>query len=185
MYNNFDKNKNNIFHIIIFINSMNLLTFFTANLLKKHICLSSQYTVGDNSIIITDENDLSSTDILKDMEQRSIYKVIIKVNTISKYTSYEFNRMIHEIVFDSTSITEITSGVFYQCVFLEKVTLSPYITKIGGGAFAYSSINSINLENVIDMDNQAFLGCSKLTSINIRNAKTVYFQNSGLESVVL
>lgn len=75
---------------------------------------------------------------------------------------------LNEVVFDSNSIRLIDWGAFYNCVSLSNISLPNTVRKIGTIAFANCrSMNAIKIPDQCHVQDQAFLNCSSVRSIEV------------------
>ena len=66
------------------------------------------------------------------------------------------------------TLQKIPSGAFQSCVTVKKVVFGKNITSIGNGAFAYSNIENVQMnDNVTSLDEYAFYYCTKLANVDL------------------
>lgn len=66
------------------------------------------------------------------------------------------------------TLQKIPSGAFQSCVTVKKVVFGKNITSIGNGAFAYSNIENVQMnDNVTALDEYAFYYCTKLANVDL------------------
>ena len=123
-------------------------------------------TSVDNIIICESENediDFSKADWLKGEVEPVVFNTSDIVGDKATITSYEIPE----------GVTEIGNNTFSGCTKLESVTLPSTLTKIGSGAFSYTSLKSVVIPaSVTEIGDHAFSGCSSLTSIDIPEGVT-------------
>lgn len=71
------------------------------------------------------------------------------------------------------TIKEIPKGAFMSNKTVKKVVFGKNITSIGNGAFAYSNIENVQMnDNVTALDEYAFYYCTKLANVNLSKSLT-------------
>ena len=71
------------------------------------------------------------------------------------------------------TLQKIPSGAFQSCVTVKKVIFGKNITSIGNGAFAYSNIENVQMnDNVTALDEYAFYYCTKLANVDLSKSLT-------------
>lgn len=71
------------------------------------------------------------------------------------------------------TLQKIPSGAFQSCVTVKKVVFGKNITSIGNGAFAYSNIENVQMnDNVTALDEYAFYYCTKLANVDLSKSLT-------------
>lgn len=71
------------------------------------------------------------------------------------------------------TLQKIPSGAFQSCVTVKKVVFGKNITSIGNGAFAYSNIENVQMnDNVTSLDEYAFYYCTKLANVDLSKSLT-------------
>ena len=71
------------------------------------------------------------------------------------------------------TLQKIPSGAFQSCVTVKKVVFGKNITSIGNGAFAYSNIENVQMnDNVTVLDEYAFYYCTKLANVDLSQSLT-------------
>ena len=71
------------------------------------------------------------------------------------------------------TLQKIPSGAFQSCVTVKKVVFGKNITSIGNGAFAYSNIENVQMnDNVTVLDEYAFYYCTKLANVDLSKSLT-------------
>lgn len=71
------------------------------------------------------------------------------------------------------TIKEIPEGAFMSNKTVKKVVFGKNITSIGNGAFAYSNIENVQMnDNVTALDEYAFYYCTKLANVNLSKSLT-------------
>lgn len=71
------------------------------------------------------------------------------------------------------TLQKIPSGAFQSCVTVKKVIFGKNITSIGNGAFAYSNIENVQMnDNVTVLDEYAFYYCTKLANVDLSKSLT-------------
>ena len=71
------------------------------------------------------------------------------------------------------TLQKIPSGAFQSCVTVKKVVFGKNITSIGSGAFAYSNIENVQMnDNVTALDKYAFYYCTKLANVDLSKSLT-------------
>lgn len=76
------------------------------------------------------------------------------------------------------SVQAIGARAFQNCIDLKTVSIPSTVTYIGGSAFAYSGLVSINIPNSVKyIMSDAFSGCKCLTSISLPNSISSIDQN--------
>lgn len=76
------------------------------------------------------------------------------------------NRRIKEVVLPAT-VKAISSGMFRDAIYLEKVENTEQIETIGSGGFRYTRIEEIRFPNLVSLGGVAFYNCSCLRKIDI------------------
>ena len=101
-------------------------------------------------------------------------------------------KMSSEVFFSCTSLqkveftgestlTELPMYSFYNCTSLTDVVLPSLITTIGAYAFYHTSITSIDISaNVVSIGDGAFTYCTSLESINIEEGNVNYCSENGV-----
>lgn len=71
------------------------------------------------------------------------------------------------------TLKEIPAGSFKSCKGIKKVVFGKNITSIGNGAFAYSNIENVQMnDNVTVLDEYAFYYCTKLANVDLSKSLT-------------
>ena len=71
------------------------------------------------------------------------------------------------------TLQKIPSGAFQSCATVKKVVFGKNITSIGNGAFAYSNIENVQMnDNVTSLDEYAFYYCTKLANVDLSKSLT-------------
>ena len=71
------------------------------------------------------------------------------------------------------TLKEIPAGSFKSCKGIKKLIFGKNITSIGNGAFAYSNIENVQMnDNVTALDEYAFYYCTKLANVNLSKSLT-------------
>lgn len=71
------------------------------------------------------------------------------------------------------TLKEIPAGSFKACKGIKKLVFGKNITSIGNGAFAYSNIEDVQMnDNVTSLDEYAFYYCTKLTNVDLSEGLT-------------
>ena len=71
------------------------------------------------------------------------------------------------------TLQKIPSGAFQSCVTVKKVIFGKNITSIGNGAFAYSNIENVQMnDSVTALDEYAFYYCTKLANVDLSKSLT-------------
>lgn len=71
------------------------------------------------------------------------------------------------------TLKEIPAGSFKSCKGIKKLIFGKNITSIGNGAFAYSNIENVQMnDNVISLDEYAFYYCTKLANVDLSKSLT-------------
>lgn len=71
------------------------------------------------------------------------------------------------------TLQKIPSGAFQLCVTVKKVIFGKNITSIGNGAFAYSNIENVQMnDSVTALDEYAFYYCTKLANVDLSKSLT-------------
>lgn len=71
------------------------------------------------------------------------------------------------------TLKEIPAGSFKACKGIKKLVFGKNITSIGNGAFAYSNIENVQMnDNVTALDEYAFYYCTKLANVNLSKSLT-------------
>ena len=71
------------------------------------------------------------------------------------------------------TLKEIPAGSFKACKGIKKLVFGKNITSIGNGAFAYSNIENVQMnDNVTVLDEYAFYYCTKLANVNLSKSLT-------------
>lgn len=71
------------------------------------------------------------------------------------------------------TLKEIPAGSFKACKGIKKVVFGKNITSIGNGAFAYSNIENVQMnDNVTVLDEYAFYYCTKLANVDLSKSLT-------------
>ena len=87
----------------------------------------------------------------------------------------------------NTKIENLGSEVFSGCTSFTKTTIPSKVTKLNYQAFYQSGMIDVNINNVYDIDTQAFDGCN-LSSIDLKNVERIWygaFANNHLTEVYL
>ena len=81
---------------------------------------------------------------------------------------------LSEVIFESNSVRAIEWGAFYNCVRLSSISLPPTIRKIGTIAFANCrTLNAVKIPDQCHVQDQAFLNCSNVRSIEVSPTATL------------
>ncbi len=116
-----------------------------------------------------DDYDLNKKKAPWVKKKLNIRKVQIGKN-ISQIGSCAFANCsnLQEVVFESTSMRKIGWGAFYNCVRLRNISLPVELRNIGTIAFANcGQILSVKIPDKCKVDNQAFVSCTNLQSIEL------------------
>lgn len=71
------------------------------------------------------------------------------------------------------TLKEIPAGSFKSCKGIKKLVFGKNITSIGNGAFAYSNIENVQMnDNVTSLDEYAFYYCTKLANVDLSKSLT-------------
>lgn len=71
------------------------------------------------------------------------------------------------------TLKEIPNGAFMHNRTVKKVVFGKNVTKIGNGAFAYSNIENVQMnDNVTSLDEYAFYYCTKLANVDLSKSLT-------------
>ena len=71
------------------------------------------------------------------------------------------------------TLKEIPAGSFKSCKGIKKLVFGKNITSIGNGAFAYSNIENVQMnDNVTVLDEYAFYYCTKLANVDLSKSLT-------------
>ena len=71
------------------------------------------------------------------------------------------------------TLKEIPAGSFKSCKGIKKLIFGKNITSIGNGAFAYSNIENVQMnDNVTSLDEYAFYYCTKLANVDLSKSLT-------------
>jgi hypothetical protein len=71
------------------------------------------------------------------------------------------------------SVTNIESGAFYECEYLNNVVIGSGVTEIGTNAFNFCGMTNVIIpDNVQAIDDSAFISCYNLTGVEIGNGVT-------------
>ena len=71
------------------------------------------------------------------------------------------------------TLKEIPAGSFKSCKGIKKLIFGKNITSIGNGAFAYSNIENVQMDdNVTALDEYAFYYCTKLANVDLSKSLT-------------
>lgn len=71
------------------------------------------------------------------------------------------------------TLKEIPAGSFKACKGIKKLVFGKNITSIGNGAFAYSNIENVQMnDNVTSLDEYAFYYCTKLANVDLSKSLT-------------
>lgn len=71
------------------------------------------------------------------------------------------------------TLKEIPAGSFKACKGIKKLVFGKNITSIGNGAFAYSNIENVQMnDNVTALDEYAFYYCTKLANVDLSKSLT-------------
>ena len=102
---------------------------------------------------------------------------------------YPMGKAIPETFYLPESVTNLFSGAFYQHLSVKNVVLPDGVKAISNYCFAYSTLESINLDNIISIGNYSFRFCL-LTSVIIHaNISSIgmnaFSYNERLESFVI
>jgi len=88
------------------------------------------------------------------------------------YGSFSNCKMLETVTIESSTVTEIPPYAFKSTTMLETVVLPDEAVKIGEKAFYHSSVKTINLGNVTQIDNEAFVD-AQIYSLDISSAVTI------------
>lgn len=113
----------------------------------------------------------------------------IKINAID----YNLMKQLRDCVVEEVEIAEgiesITAHLFEYSKKLKKVKLSKSVKSIGDSAFGFCvNLQSINLENVQQIDARAFYKCESLQHVDLNNIDYIgqlAFHLSGLKRVII
>ncbi len=77
------------------------------------------------------------------------------------------------------SVLEIAETAFALCRDIKEITIPDSVTKIGGGAFAYSSIEKVSIgKGLTEWDWTPFAGTIKLSSITVSSQNAKYYSKN-------
>lgn len=77
-------------------------------------------------------------------------------------------RYLSEVVFESSSLSEIGWGAFYNCIRLRNISLPSQLRKVETIAFANcSSLTSINIPDQCRVEDQAFVNCTDVQILDV------------------
>ena len=152
--------------------------FYNAVMLKN-IDLSGALSIGASAF---------SGDVLYEFADQSMYEPQIDENREYVYRYYapllesvdlssaesigeaafEFCRQLKSVKLGE-SIKKIPARAFNLCVALESINLSS-VTNIGESAFCEASLNSVSLDNIVNIDKYAFVYNEKLADVSFGSA---------------
>lgn len=156
------------------------------HLLSAQIDCNSASLTG-STVVISDDADFTNqqTIALIVENKATTLKLSGALTEMPKFRGYLF---IKNVVIEATGITEIPEKCFYQNSHIETVTLHNGINRIRNYAFTYSSVQSINLENVDFIGHYAFQKCPNLKTVNLEKVSVIGvgpFYQSGIETLTI
>lgn len=161
-----------------------LFSYFTSPLIPVFALDSGGfiYSVSENGAVLTDVQNIESTDIVVP-DTLGGYDVV----TIDK--AFKSKSLITSVVLPDT-VTTITGETFAYCSKLSEVTLSNNLTFIGENAFfACTSLTEIDIPDSVErIGEYAFSSCEKLKSVSLsdnlrRIEKGVFYGSSLLDEI--
>ncbi|EAX89520.1 hypothetical protein TVAG_372320 [Trichomonas vaginalis G3] len=139
-------------------------SIFWNSLIFKPIHLNTE-NEEIRTLTITQTNGFSQETVDKIINQ-NYNKILINSHDVSLREFEGFN-YISEFEISESSSNNIPKNLFSGNSKIKKVILPPQITQIDQFAFAYSTLQEINLENVLIIKENAFDSCLQLTTINL------------------
>ncbi|EAX95188.1 surface protein, putative [Trichomonas vaginalis G3] len=154
-----------------------------SQLLESSICLNSVSVSGD-VMTIESSSDYTDTEARKKLINGNIRKIIIGEEAeIQAFSGFNY---ITDLEITSTYIFEIPEKLFYENNIIQTVTLPQNVESIGDYAFAFSSIETINLEYVTSIRKNAFENCHKLSVVSLNQDYIIEeytIANSGITTI--
>lgn len=154
------------------------------SLLASNLYISSA-TVSGTTVTITDSADFTNQNTISLIvdNKATTLKLSGSLTEMPKFKGYT---LVKNVVIEATGITEIPEKCFYQNSHIDTVTMHSGITAIRNYAFTYSSIRSINLENIESIGHYAFQKCPNLKTVNLQKISYIGvgpFYESGIETL--
>lgn len=110
--------------------------------------------------------------IKEDLDIQNVY-IASNISTIGSCAFAGMNRL-KEVVFEDNSVENIEWGAFYNCTRLSNISLPISVRKIGTIAFANcTSLHSIKIPDQCRVQEQAYLNCSGISSIEVSPTATL------------
>lgn len=134
---------------------------------------------------IAGASDYSKENVKKVIDE-NIEKITIADGApVQAYSGFNY---VKELLIETSSITKIPDKMFYGNNIIQTVTLPASVDTIGQYAFAFSSIQTINLGSVTKIEENAFENCQQLSINSFHNdlSMAAYaFSGSGISSIII
>ena len=169
------------------------LTYHIENGLKyldtNHVCLTE---INNNELTVLNI-EANTTAIYSTLNFMVSDSNIEYINVDSNNPVYDSRNNCNAIIETATNelilgcgntvipedIVKIRQFSFKNCKTVETIVIPTSVTFIGWAAFRNSSLQSIEISsNVTDIDNECFLDCNNLVSVNILSNSITYFKQA-------
>lgn len=160
------------------LNSLTLTRLLTLNVYLDTAALAGP------TVEISDSSDFTNDETLSLIIKNGAVNLRL-TGSLTKMVRFQGFELVKNVDILAAGITEIPEKCFYQNNYIETVTLHGGVTKIAQNAFTYSSLRSINLENVETIGHYSFQKCYNLQSVTLKSIKSLGaapFYSSGIET---
>ncbi|EAY11647.1 surface antigen BspA-like [Trichomonas vaginalis G3] len=160
------------------LNSLTLTRLLTLNVYLDTAALAGP------TVEISDSSDFTNDETLSLIIKNGAVNLRL-TGSLTKMVRFQGFELVKNVDILAAGITEIPEKCFYQNNYIETVTLHGGVTKIAQNAFTYSSLRSINLENVETIGQYSFQKCYNLQSVTLKSIKSLGaapFYSSGIET---
>ncbi|EAX99790.1 Leucine Rich Repeat family protein [Trichomonas vaginalis G3] len=156
-------------------------------LISKKILINSEPSIDGSTMIISSADDFqNSENLIQQIESKSIETIKITGDSITEIPSFVGLKKVKFVNIDASQVTKIPDYCFYNSKKLKEVTIHQGLTGIGDYAFAFTTIEKINLENVNNIGPNSFAYCSQYKDLKIPQLSFIEsFSNSGVINLTL
>lgn len=140
------------------------------SLLHSPVYLTSEPLIEGSTMTISEVDDLKNETHLQNLIQtKQIKTIVLEGTSISTIPTFECFKSVEEFTLNAENVDTIPKYLFSRSNSLKTVNLSPFVSTIDDYAFFMSTIQTINLENVENLNRFAFYRCTNLISVNLAN----------------